>query len=210
MPTTVFRICLLLILMTFHSGGYAASAHEREQLSLVQQQVDTIERLAAQAEVASDLRTKRTLSLRLSPPVSGHPTHSPRNAELLSPSRAQPHDAGELVGDYRPRHPVRGTVAMSMTDAQTAALPKRLRFLGTEQFDTLVVPCSRPGFALVHLGDEDGLPGLGHRQCALRRVWRQRRTCFARPTSPDVLHAVLIQEITAMLRCFAPLKKQPA
>lgn len=101
MPTTFFRICLLLILMTFHSGGYAASAHEREQLSLVQQQVDTIERLAAQAKVARTSEPNERYRFdypRLSQDIQrirqGMQNH-------LSPSRAQPHDAGELVGDYR-------------------------------------------------------------------------------------------------------------
>ena len=87
--------------MTFHSGGYAASAHEREQLSLVQQQVDTIERLAAQAKVA-----------RTSEPNERYRFDYPRLSQdiqrirqgvqgYLSPSRAQPRDPSELVGDYR-------------------------------------------------------------------------------------------------------------
>jgi RAQPRD family integrative conjugative element protein len=87
--------------MTFHSGGYAASAHEREQLSLVQQQVDTIERLAAQAKVA-----------RISEPNERYRFDYPRLSQdiqrirqgvqgYLSPSRAQPRDTHEMVGDYR-------------------------------------------------------------------------------------------------------------
>lgn len=101
MPTTFFRVCPLFILMTFHSGGYAASAHEREQLSLVQQQLDTIDRLAARAKVA-----------RTSEPNERYRFDYPRLSQdiqrirqgmqnYLSPSRAQPHDPGELVGDYR-------------------------------------------------------------------------------------------------------------
>ncbi len=87
--------------MTFHSGGYAASAHEREQLSLVQQQLDAIERLAAQAKVA-----------RTSEPNERYRFDYPRLSQdiqrirqgvqgYMSPSRAQPRDATELVGDYR-------------------------------------------------------------------------------------------------------------
>ena len=53
MSTTVFRCFLLLSLAIAHGSGYAASAHEQEQLSLVQQQLDTIERLATRAELAS-------------------------------------------------------------------------------------------------------------------------------------------------------------
>lgn len=101
MPTTFFRICPLLILLTFHSGGYAASAHEREQLSLVQQQLHTIERLATQAETDSTdepddryrfdyPRLIRDIQ-RIHLGVQGY----------LSPSRAQPRDPAELVGDYR-------------------------------------------------------------------------------------------------------------
>lgn len=100
MPTTVFR-CLLLSLAIVHGSSYAASAHEREQLSLVQQQLDTIERLAAQAKVA-----------RTSEPNERYRFDYPRLSQdiqrilqgmqnYLSPSRAQPHDSGELVGDYR-------------------------------------------------------------------------------------------------------------
>ncbi len=52
MPTTVFR-CLLLSLAIVHGSSYAASAHEQDQLSLIQRQLDTIERLATRAEAAS-------------------------------------------------------------------------------------------------------------------------------------------------------------
>ena len=52
MPTTVFR-CLLLSLAIVHGSSYAASVHEQDQLSLIQRQLDTIERLATRAEVAS-------------------------------------------------------------------------------------------------------------------------------------------------------------
>lgn len=48
MPTTVFR-CLLLSLAIVHGSSYAASAHEQDQLSLIQQQLDTIERFATRA-----------------------------------------------------------------------------------------------------------------------------------------------------------------
>lgn len=87
--------------MTFHSGGYAASAHEREQLSLFQQQLDTIERLATQAETDSTDETDDRYRFdyprlirdiqRIRLGVQGY----------LSPSRAQPRDPAELVGDYR-------------------------------------------------------------------------------------------------------------
>jgi RAQPRD family integrative conjugative element protein len=100
MPTTVFR-CLLLSLAIAVGSSYAASAYEQDQLSLVQQQLDIIERLATRTEVA-----------RTSEPNERYRFDYPRLSQdiqrirqgmqnYLSPSRAQPHDPGELVGDYR-------------------------------------------------------------------------------------------------------------
>ncbi|MNX97446.1 Plasmid protein [compost metagenome] len=101
MSTTVFRCFLLLSLAIAHGSGYAASAHEQEQLSLVQQQLDTIERLATQAEAASTaepVERYRFDYLRLSQDIQRI-----RHGVLgyLSPSRAQPRDPSELVGEYR-------------------------------------------------------------------------------------------------------------
>ncbi|MNR27659.1 Plasmid protein [compost metagenome] len=108
MSTTVFRCFLLLSLAIAHGSGYAASAHEQEQeqLSLVQQQLDTLERLATRAEAA------RTLE-----PIERYRFDYPRLTEdiqrirqgvrsYLSPSRAQPRDPDELVGDYRLDTPI--------------------------------------------------------------------------------------------------------
>jgi RAQPRD family integrative conjugative element protein len=100
MPTTVFR-CLLLSLAIVHGSSYAASAHEQDQLSLIQRQLDTIERLATRAEAASTagpveryrfdyLRLSKDIQ-RIRQGVQGY----------MSPSRAQPRDATEVVGDYR-------------------------------------------------------------------------------------------------------------
>jgi RAQPRD family integrative conjugative element protein len=100
MPTTVFR-CLLISLAIVHGSSYAASAHEQDQLSLIQRQLDTIERLATRAEVASTAE-----------PDDRYRFDYPRLSEdiqrirqgvqgYMSPSRAQPRDATELVGDYR-------------------------------------------------------------------------------------------------------------
>ncbi|OCR25320.1 conjugal transfer protein [Pseudomonas syringae] len=100
MSITVFR-CLLLSLAIVDGSSNAASAHERDQLSLVQQQLDTLERLATQAEAASTAEpddryrfdyprlTRDIQRIRLG--VQGY----------LSPSRAQPRDPAELIGDYR-------------------------------------------------------------------------------------------------------------
>ena len=101
MPTTIFRCLLLLSLAIVDGNSYAASGHEQDQLNLVQQQLDIIERLATQAEAASTAE-----------PVERYRFDYPRLSKdiqrirqgvqgYMSPSRAQPRDATELVGDYR-------------------------------------------------------------------------------------------------------------
>ena len=101
MPTTAFRCWLLLSLAIIHGSSHAASAHEQTQLSLILQQLDTIERLATRAKTAStaepDARYRFDYSRlsqdiqRIRQGVQGY----------LSPSRAQPRDPAELIGDYR-------------------------------------------------------------------------------------------------------------
>ncbi|WP_223518095.1 MULTISPECIES: RAQPRD family integrative conjugative element protein [unclassified Pseudomonas] len=101
MLTTAFRCWLLLSLAVFHGSSYAASAHEQDQLSLMLQQLDTIKRLATRAEAAVT-----------SDPVERYRFDYPRLTQdiqrirqgiqgYLSPSRAQPRDSAELVGNYR-------------------------------------------------------------------------------------------------------------
>ncbi len=87
--------------MTFHSGGYAATAHEQDQFSLILQQLDTIERLATRSKAASTAEPNDRYRFdyprltediqRIRQGVKGY----------LSPTRAQPRDPGDLVGDYR-------------------------------------------------------------------------------------------------------------
>ncbi len=100
MPTTVFR-CLLLSLAIVDGGGYAAPAYEQEQLSLVQQQLDIIERLATRAETAN--RSEPHERYRFDYPRLIQDIQRIRQGVYwyLSPSRAQPLDPSELVGDYR-------------------------------------------------------------------------------------------------------------
>lgn len=106
MPITVFR-CLLLSLAIVHgSSSYAASAHEQDQLSLIQRQLDTIERLATRAEVASTAEPDERYRFdypRLTEDIQ-RIRQGMRN--YLSPSRAQPRDPDELVGDYRLDTPI--------------------------------------------------------------------------------------------------------
>lgn len=87
--------------MTFHSGGYAASAHEQDQLNLIQRQLDTIERLATRAEVANTAEPDDRYRFDY-PRLSQDIQRIRQGVQgYLFPSRAQPRDSTELVGDYR-------------------------------------------------------------------------------------------------------------
>ncbi len=98
---TIFFHRLLLSLAIVDGSSYAASGYEQDQLSLVQQQLDIIERLTAQAEISGSAQ-----------PNERYRFDYPRLAEdiqrirqgvqgYLSPIRVQPRDPGELAGDYR-------------------------------------------------------------------------------------------------------------
>lgn len=100
MSITVINRSLLFLLIIVHDSGDAAPAFEQEQLSLIQQQLDTIEHIAARTEMTvtgeSGERyrfdyprlTQDIQRIRLG--VKGY----------LSPSRAQPNDPDDLIGDY--------------------------------------------------------------------------------------------------------------
>lgn len=100
MPTTIIR-CLLLSLAAVDSSGYAASEYEQGELSLVQQQLDIIERLAAQAETSGSAQPNERY--RFDYPRLTQDIQRIRQGvqSYLFPSRAQPRDPSELVGDYR-------------------------------------------------------------------------------------------------------------
>lgn len=101
MPTIVFRCLLLFSLATVDSNSYAASAHEQDQLSGVQRQLDIIERLATlgEADSAAELEER----YRFDYPRLNQDIQRIRQGvqNYLSPSRSQPRDPAELVGDYR-------------------------------------------------------------------------------------------------------------
>ena len=101
MSITIYRNFLLLSLTIVQGSSYAASAHEQEQLSLVQQQLDIIERLATQAETASTAEPNDRY--RFDYPRLTQDIQRIRQGvqRYLFPSRAQPRDSSELVGDYR-------------------------------------------------------------------------------------------------------------
>ena len=101
MSITALNRSLLFLLIIVHGSSDAAPAYEQDQLSLIQQQLDTIEHIAARAETTvkgeSGERyrfdyprlTQDIQRIRLG--VKGY----------LSPSRARPRDPSDLVGDYR-------------------------------------------------------------------------------------------------------------
>lgn len=101
MPITAFRCVLLLSLAIVYDSSYAASAHEQTQLSLILQQLNTIERLTTPAEV--DNTAEPNERYRFDYPRLSQDIQRIRQGVqgYLSPSRAQPHDPVELVGDYR-------------------------------------------------------------------------------------------------------------
>ena len=101
MPTTVVRCLLLLSLAIVHDGSYAASALEQDQFSLIQQQLDIIERLTAQAERSSNAQPNERYRFDYAQLIQDIQRIRHGVQDYLSPSRAQPRDPGELVGDYR-------------------------------------------------------------------------------------------------------------
>ncbi|MNE19836.1 Plasmid protein [compost metagenome] len=101
MPTTIFRCLLLLSLAIVDGNSYAASGHEQDQLSLVQQQLDIIERLATQAEAASTAEPVERYRFDYPRLIQDIQRIRQGVKDYLSPSRAQPRDPSELVGEYR-------------------------------------------------------------------------------------------------------------
>lgn len=101
MLTTVYRCSLLLTLATANVNSYAASAHEQDQLSLILHQLDTIDHLVTRAQIANS--TQSVERYRFDYPYLTQDIQRIRQGvqDYLSPSRAQPRDPGELMGDYR-------------------------------------------------------------------------------------------------------------
>jgi len=101
MQTTTHCYLFLIPLVLVHSSGYAASAHEQEQLSLIQQQLDTIERLATQAKTVSTAEPNERYRFDYPSLIQDIQRIRQGVQGYLSPSRAQPRGPSELVGDYR-------------------------------------------------------------------------------------------------------------
>lgn len=90
--------CLLVVLCAA-TGTSVTASQEKTELSLIAQQLDNIETLAHRARFSSMPTDRYQLDYsrlnqdlqRIRQGIQGY----------LSPSRAQPRDPGELVGDYR-------------------------------------------------------------------------------------------------------------
>lgn len=98
---SVFPIRFLtLAVITFHSNSFAASGQE-QQLSLLIRQLDTLDTLVRSTPrfEAPESNTR----YRFDYPRLIQDIHRIRQGVqgYLSPSRAQPRDPNELVGDYR-------------------------------------------------------------------------------------------------------------
>ncbi|MDY7065490.1 hypothetical protein PsexTeo8_19260 [Pseudomonas extremaustralis] len=101
MPPTVFRCALLIPLAIAHGNSYATAAHEQEALILIQNQLDTIERLAARAEAPHTSEPNERYRFDYPRLIQDLQRIRHGVQDYLSPSRAQPRDPTELVGDYR-------------------------------------------------------------------------------------------------------------
>ena len=100
MPTTAFR-CLLLLIIAIAQGTSYAAADEQGQFNLIQQQLDTIERLATRAHTNSMSEPNERYRFDYSRLIQDIQRIHQGVLDYLSPSRAQPRDPGELTGDYR-------------------------------------------------------------------------------------------------------------
>ncbi|MCK8663713.1 RAQPRD family integrative conjugative element protein [Pseudomonas azerbaijanoccidens] len=101
MSTTAFRCFLLLSLTIVHGSSFASSLYEQDQLNLVIQQLGTIERLVTRAEVASASEPNKRYRFDYPHLIQDIQRIHRGVKDYLSPSRAQPRDSSELVGDYR-------------------------------------------------------------------------------------------------------------
>lgn len=99
MPAASIRYLLPFALSLVHGASLAGGAQERIELDLFLRQLDTLEVLAQRAET-SKTPTER---FRFDYPRLQQDIQRIRQGVrgYLSPSRAQPRDPGELIGDYR-------------------------------------------------------------------------------------------------------------
>ncbi|WP_325168068.1 integrative conjugative element protein, RAQPRD family [Pseudomonas haemolytica] len=90
----------MLTVIAFHSDCFAAGEHE-QQLSLLIRQLDTLDTLVLR--VSRDEAPESNTRYRFDYPRLTQDIQRIRRGvqDYLSPSRAQPRDSTELVGEYR-------------------------------------------------------------------------------------------------------------
>ncbi|MFH6565020.1 MULTISPECIES: RAQPRD family integrative conjugative element protein [Pseudomonas] len=90
----------MLTVIAFHSDCFAAGEHE-QQLSLLIRQLDTLDTLVLR--VSRDEAPESNTRYRFDYPRLTQDIQRIRQGvqDYLSPSRAQPRDSTELVGEYR-------------------------------------------------------------------------------------------------------------
>ena len=101
MPTTFTRRSLLFALIMTQGSSHAASAYEQEQIHLIQQHFDVIEHLAARARTKVTTEPNERFRFDYSRLIQDIQRIRQGMQSYLSPTRAQPRDPDELVGDYR-------------------------------------------------------------------------------------------------------------
>ena len=101
MSTPALRHFLLFSVFIFQGTCYAISDNERQQLSLIQRQLDTIEFLSTGARTASQAAPDERYRFEYPQLIQDIQRIREGVQGYLSPTRAQPRGPTELVGDYR-------------------------------------------------------------------------------------------------------------
>lgn len=101
MSMPALRHFLLFSVFIFQGTCYAISDNERQQLSLIQRQLDTMEFLSTGARTASQSAPDERYRFDYPQLIQDIQRIRQGVQGYLSPTRAQPRDPTELVGDYR-------------------------------------------------------------------------------------------------------------
>ncbi|SDU66827.1 integrative conjugative element protein, RAQPRD family [Pseudomonas mediterranea] len=101
MSNPALRYFFIFSLSIIHDACYAASDNERQQLSLIQQQLDVIEHLATRAETAITAESGERYHFDYSRLIRDIRRIRQGVRGYLLPSRAQPRDLTEVMGVYR-------------------------------------------------------------------------------------------------------------
>ena len=102
MSTPALRYYFFIFsLSIIHDACYAASVNERQQLSLIQRQLDMVEQLATRSETAVTVETGERYRFDYSRLIRDIRRIRQGVEGYLLPSRAQPRDLTEVMGVYR-------------------------------------------------------------------------------------------------------------